>query len=135
MSDNHPFFELTQLINSYSENKDSFDIDKLQSMREDISLCLFKLSDSASRALSEVDLADFERKRNYAERFNVHKNEVDESGKTNTVALAENLARIDNKKFEENYCESARKKERVRIILNSTNQILNAISSRLSMIK
>lgn len=135
MSDNHPFFELTKLVENYSENKDSFDVDKLQSMREDISLCLFKLSDSASRALSEVDLADFARKRNYSERFNFHKRESDDDGKTNTVALAENLARIDNKILEEDYCEAARKKERVRIILSSTNQILNAISSRLSMIK
>lgn len=135
MSDNHPFYKLTELINNYSDNKESFDVDKLQSMREDISLCLFNLSDSASRALSEVDLADFARKRNYSERFNFHKRETDDDGKTNTVALAENLARIDNKKFEEDYCEASRKKERVRVILSSTNQILNAISSRLSMIK
>ena len=135
MSDKHVFFELTELVDTYSDNKETFDVDKLQSMREDISLCLFKLSDSASRALSEVDLADFARKRNYSERFNFHKRETDDDGKTNTVALAENLARIDNKLFEESYCEAARKKERVRIILSSTNQILNAISSRLSMIK
>lgn len=135
MQNDHPFFKLTSLIDEYSDNKDSFDVDKLQTMREDISLCLFKLSDDASRALSEVDLADFDRKRNYSKSFNYYKNEVGEDGKTNTVALAENLARIDNKEYEESYCEAVRVKERVKIILGSTNQILNALSSRIAMIK
>lgn len=129
----HPFIELSGLIDKYKENKDSFDIKELQSMREDISLCLFYLSDSVSVAISNYDKADWERKRNFSELIEKHK--YDDNGEKNTVAVTESLARINNKEYEEKVVESLRQKERVRIIISSTQQILNAISSRLHMIQ
>lgn len=134
MSDKkHPFFILTELIDNYRDNKDSYDIKKLQDMREDISLTLFYLADSVSIAISNYDAADWERKRNFAEL--IEKNKYDEDGNKNTVSVTESLARIQNKEKEEAVVEALRQKEKVRLIISSTQQILNAISSRLSQIK
>lgn len=129
----HPFFRLTELIQEYDKNKNSYDVEELQNIRENISLTLFYLADSASKAISNFDSADYERKRNYAELIEEHR--YDDEGNKNTVAVTESLARIANKEKEEALVEALRQKEKVRIILSSTNQILNAISSRLNMIK
>src|SRR5690625_4425947 len=129
----HPFFRLTELIQEYDKNKNSYDAEELQNIRENISLTLFYLADSASKAISNFDSADYERKRNYAELIEEHR--YDDEGNKNTVAVTESLARIANKEKEEALVEALRQKEKVRIILSSTNQILNAISSRLNMIK
>jgi hypothetical protein len=129
----HPFIRLSDLIKEYSEKKASYSAKELQDMRENISLTLFYLSDSASTALSNYDKADWERKRTYAEL--IEENRFDEEGSKNTVTVMESLARISNKEKEEAVVEALRQKERVRIILSSTQQILNAISSRLHMIE
>jgi len=129
----HPFIRLSDLIKEYSEKKASYSAKELQDMRENISLTLFYLSDSASTALSNYDKADWERKRNYAEL--IEENRYDEEGSKNTVTVMESLARISNKEKEEAVVKALRQKERVRIILSSTQQILNAISSRLHMIE
>ena len=129
----HPFLELSDLIDKYKKNKDSFDVKELQTMREDIALCVFYLSDSASQAIANADSADYNRKRNYAEQ--IEANKYDTNGNKNTVSTAESLARVANKDFEEKLTLALRQKERVKIILNSTNQILNALSSRINMTK
>ena len=129
----HPFIRLSDLIKEYSEKKASYSAKELQDMRENISLTLFYLSDSASTALSNYDKADWERKRTYAEL--IEENRYDEEGSKNTVTVMESLARISNKEKEEAVVKALRQKERVRIILNSTQQILNAISSRLHIIE
>lgn len=128
----HPFIELSNLIDKYRDNKNSFDVKQLQTMREDISLCLFYLSDSVSVCISNYDKSDWERKRNYAKL--IEDNKYDKDGNKNTVSVTESLARVQNEVFEEAVVEAIRQKERVRIIISSTNQILNAISSRLSQI-
>jgi len=130
----HPFTELSNLINEYRDNKNSFDINKLQTMREDISLCLFYLSDSASLALANYEESEHNRKMKMAEREQHHRNDTDKDGKRVTVAEAQNLARIDCRTEVEKSKESLRQKERVRIIVSSTSQILNSISSRLAQI-
>lgn len=129
----HPFIKLSELIDDYSNNRNSFDVKQLQDLREDISLTMFYLSDSASQALANYDTADYERKRSYAELIEQYK--WDEDGNKNTVAVTESLARIGNKEKEEAVCEALRQKERVRIILSSTTQILNAIASRINQIQ
>lgn len=131
----HAFTELSELIAKYSENKKSFDIKELQTMREDISLCLFYLSDSASVALSNYEKAEHDRKTAMAEKEQFYRNENDTEGKRVTVSEAQNLARIACKEEVAASKEALRQKERVRIILSSTSQILNSISSRLNILK
>jgi hypothetical protein len=130
----HAFIELSELISLYRDNKNSFDLKELQTMREDISLCLFYLSDSASTALANYEEKEHLRKMKGAEREQYHRNDTDKEGKRITVAEAQNLARLDCKEEVEECKTALRQKERVRIIISATNQILNSISSRLSQI-
>ena len=130
----HPFIELSNLIDEYSENRHTYDAPKLQNIRESISLALFYLSDSASQALANYEMSEHTRKTKMAEREQYHRNEVGSDGKHMTVAEAANLARIDCKAETEDCKNALRQKERVRIILSSTQQILNSISTRLSLI-
>lgn len=129
----HPFIELSEVINDYKINRDSFDANKLQDTREKIALLLFYLSDSVSTAISNFDRADWERKRNYAEL--IEENKWDKDGNKNTVAVTESLARIANEEKEKEVVEALRQKERVKIIMSASQQILHAISSRLHMIQ
>jgi hypothetical protein len=128
----NPFKELSNLIDKYAENKDQFDVESLQSIREDISLCLFYLSSDYAKAISNFDRADWERKRNYAEL--IEQNKFAEDGSKNTVVQVESLARIANKDKEEEVVEAIRQKERARLIVSSTTQILNAISSKIQQL-
>lgn len=130
----HPFLVLSDLIKKYSENKDSFDVEQLQTMREDISLQLFYLADSVGVAISNYDMKDWERKRNYSELIEKYRQETDEDGKKYTVAVVESKARIENKEKELEVCEALRQKEKIRLIVSSTTHILHAISSRLNII-
>lgn len=130
----HPFLVLSDLIKVYSDKKDTFDVDELQSMREDISLQLFLLADSVGIAISNYDKADWERKRNYSELIEKYRKETDEEGKKYTVSVIESKARIDNKEQEEKVVEALRQKEKIRLIVSSTTHILHAISSRLNII-
>lgn len=129
---NNPFLELSKLIDKYAENKDSYDTESLQSIREDISLCLFYLSSDYAKAVSNYDMTDWERKRNYAELVEKHKYADD--GSKNTVVVIESLARRDNKEKEEQVVEALRQKERAKLVVSSTTQILNAISSKIQQL-
>lgn len=127
------FHKLNQLIDEYSDNKDSYDIDKLQDIRESIALQLFYLSSDYATAISKFDASDWERKRNYAELVEKHK--FDSNGVKNTVVTTESLARIENKEYELAVVESLRQKERAKLIVSATTQILNAISSKIIQLK
>lgn len=128
----NPFKELSNLIDKYAENKDNYDVENLQNIREDISLCLFYLSSDYAKAVSNFDRADWERKRNYAEL--IEQNKYAEDGTKNTVVQIESLARIANKEKEEEVVEAIRQKERAKLIVSSTTQILNAISSKIQQL-
>lgn len=129
-----PYEELSKLVDKYAENKDSFDPKELQTMREDISLCLFYLSDYVSRAVAGYDYADWNRKRNYAQLIETYR--YQEDGKTkNTVAVMESSARLGNKDMENATAEARRKKELIKNVTDATQQILHSISSRLHMIQ
>ena len=116
----HPFERLSDLIDDYAKNKNSYDANKLQNLRENIALNLFYLSDSASEALSRYDRAEHERKMKMAEREQFHREEEDDNGKRMTVTEAQNLARIDCRDEVNASKEAHRQKERVRIILKLT---------------
>ena len=122
----HPFLRLTQLIEEYDENKESYDVNKLQLLREELSINLFHMSDSASVALSNYDFAEHARKTKTAEREQYYHSQLGSNGKSMTVAEAGNLARLDCK-------ETLRQKKRVEIVLSSVSQILNALSTRIAI--
>jgi hypothetical protein len=126
---------LNNLIEDYSENRESFDLDRLQSLREKISLQLFFLSDSFSEYISTYDQMEHIRKTKSAEREQFWRTQKDEDRKSMTIAEAANRARTETTVEVENCKESLRKKKRAEIVLMSVQQILHAISSRLNIIK
>lgn len=129
----HPFERLTELVHEYDDNKESFDVHKLQLLREEISINLFYMSDSAATALSNYDFAEHTRKSKMAEREQFYHSQLGSNGKSMTVSEAGNLARIDCKDEVEACKETLRQKKRVEIILSSVQQILNALSTRISI--
>lgn len=126
---------LNHLIEDYSENRESFDLERLQSLREKISLQLFFLSDSFSEYISTYDQMEHIRKTKAAEREQFWRTQKDDDGKSMTIAEAANRARMETSTEVENCKESLRKKKRAEIVLMSVQQILHAISSRLNIIK
>lgn len=133
MSNKHPFVRLTELIQEYDENKESYDVHKLQLLREEISINLFYMSESAAEALSNYDFAEHARKTKTAEREQHYHTQLGSNGKAMTVSEASNLARIDCKEEVEKCKETLRQKKRVEIVLSSVQQILNALSTRISI--
>ena len=126
---------LNHLIEDYSENRESFDQERLQSLREKISLQLFFLSDSFSEYISTYDQMEHIRKSKMAEREQYWRTQKDDDGKSMTIAEAANRSRIECTVEVDNCKESLRKKKRAEIVLTAVQQILNSISSRLNIIK
>lgn len=129
----HPFIKLTELVQEYDENRESYDVVKLQGLREEISINLFYMADSASTALANYDFAEHARKTKTAEREQFYHTQLGSNGKSMTVAEAGNLARIDCKEEVEKCKETLRQKKRVEITLTAVGQILNSLSTRISI--
>jgi len=135
MDDTHPFYQLTDLINKFNSERNTLDVKGLQDLRENISLTLFLLSDDAAKAIAYYDAKEYERRRFYADREEYYRSQIDENtGKKFNVADSERKARLDAKQIDDETIEALRQKERVRIIINATNQILNSISGRISQL-
>lgn len=135
MDDTHPFYQLTDLINKFNSERNTLDVKGLQDLRENISLTLFLLSDDAAKAIAYYDSKEYERRRFYADREEYYRSQIDENtGKKFNVADSERKARLDAKQIDDETIEALRQKERVRIIINATNQILNSISGRISQL-
>jgi hypothetical protein len=132
---NHPTFILAELVRDYSENKDTYDIEKLISLRENLALNLFYLADFYSDIRSYSEGADFKRKQAVAKAELDLVGEINpETGKKYTQNQLQAQARVNTEKFEKEMVDCNRKYYKVRLMVESTNQILNAISSRISNI-
>ena len=135
MLDTKHYTELTNLIDKFSKERNSMTVLELQTLREDMALTFFYISDFSSRCIANYDAKDYERKRFYAEKEEQHRNEVDEStGKNYNVADSERLARIEGKEIDEETADALRQKEKIRIITIATQQILNSISARVNQL-
>lgn len=130
-----PWTLLNTLIEEYSDNRENFDMDRLQTLRESISLQLFFLSDKFAEYIANYDQTEHVRKSKAAEREQFWRTQKDEDGKSMTIAEAANRARIECSEEVEDCKEALRKKKRAEIVLTAVQQILNSISSRLNMLK
>lgn len=131
----HPFYKLSELIDTFNSNRNSMILQELQDLRENIALNSFYMSDDSAKAIANYDAKDYERKRIFAEREENYRNQIDErTNKNFNVADSERLARIDLKQIDEETVVALRQKERVRIIITAVNQILNAISGRITQL-
>lgn len=135
MSDTHPFYKLSELIDKFNQERNILDLKGLQDLREDIALTLFYLSDSVSMTIANAESNDFARKRFYAEREEYYRNEIDErTGKHFNVADSERKARLDSKKVDDDCAHAFKQKERARLVVLATQQILNSISGRIAQL-
>jgi len=135
VTETHPFFKLTELIDAFKVGRDSMTLQQLQDLRENIALNLFYLSDSVSQTIANAESNDYSRKRHYAEREEYHRNEVDErTGKNFNVADSERKARIESKEVDEACAFAYKQKERARLVVLAIQQILNSISGRISQL-
>ena len=133
MSDTHPLFVLTELIDSFNTNRNSMTLQQLQDLRENIALNLFYLSDSVSMTIANAESTDYDRKRHYAEREEYYRNDIDErTGKNFNVADSERKARLDSKEVDDACAFAYKQKERARLVVLAIQQILNSISGRIS---
>lgn len=131
----HPFLILSELIDRFNSQRNSMTVEELQDLRENIALNLFYISDSAAQAIANYDAKTYERKSLQAEKEEYFRNEIDDrTNKVYTVADSERLARLELKEIEKQEVEALRQKERVRIVLSAVQQILNALSGRISQL-
>lgn len=135
MSDQHPFYKLSELIDKFNTDRNSLDLSGLQDLRENIALTLFYLSDSVSQTIANAESNDYARKRFYSEKEELYRNTVDErTNKHYNVADSERLARLDAKEVDEACAFAFKQKERARLVVLATQQILNSISGRISQL-
>jgi len=136
MADNtHPFFVLSDLIDTFNTGRNSMTLSELQDLRENIALNLFYLSDAVSQTIANAESSDYNRKRFYAEKEEYYRNEIDErTGKNFNVADSERKARIDSKEVDDACAHAFKQKERARLIVLAVQQILNSISGRISQL-
>jgi hypothetical protein len=130
------YTDLTNLIDKFNNERNSLTVLELQTLREDMALTFFYLSDFSARCIANYDAKDYERKRFYAEKEEQYRNEIDDrTHKNYNVADSERLARIDGKEIDEQTVEALRQKEKIRIITIATQQILNSLSSRINQLQ
>jgi hypothetical protein len=135
MSDTHPFYVLSELIDKFNTGRNSMTLQELQDLRENLALNLFYLSDSVSMTIANAESKDYDRKRFYAEKEEYYRNEIDErTGKNYNVADSERKARLDSKKVDDDCAFAFKQKERARLIVVAVQQILNSISGRISQL-
>lgn len=135
MSETHPFYRLSELIDKFNTGRNTLDLHGLQDLREDIALTLFYLSDSVSQTIANAESKDYDRKRFYAEKEEYFRNEIDtRTGKCYNVADSERLARLQSKEVDDACSFAYKQKERARLVVLATQQILNSISGRVSQL-
>ena len=134
-TETHPFYKLSELIDTFNENRNRMTAQELQDLRENISLNLFYLSDSVSQTIANAESNDYARKRFYAEKEEYYRNQIDErTNKFYNVADSERLARLDAKEVDEACAFAFKQKERARLVVIAVQQILNSISARVNQL-
>ncbi len=134
-TETHPFYKLSELIDTFNENRNRMTAQELQDLRENISLNLFYLSDSVSQTIANAESNDYARKRFYAEKEEYYRNQIDErTNKYYNVADSERLARLDAKEVDEACAFAFKQKERARLVVIAVQQILNSISARVNQL-
>lgn len=127
--------ELTDSINMYNEKRNSFDKRELQDVRDKVSLSLFYLSDFYSATRAESEAAEFNKKMCLAQTEESLRGRVNEiSQKAMTREQIINESRILCKDEEEKLIEANRKYYKIRMIIETSTQILNSIASRINQL-
>ncbi len=109
----------------YKSDPTRENIGHLLAARRRLSAALYNIRGDVAEAKAEREKADFNRKRNYADRVLVHR----QGGMTNIES--ESKARLDNGEHEDAYTDAVRAHEYYRLTFESVKEVLNAISGDL----
>lgn len=132
----HPIEKLSTLVDRYNEKKDSFDIEELQDIRDDISNNLYLSADFMSDTRVGSEAAQYNYKKCCAEYAEDLEGKI--NSKTNKKYTRETIKSktiIHCSKSYDEVLEANRKYYKVKIVEDSIKQILNSISSRINNIK
>lgn len=126
---------LTKHISKFNNSRNSMTVEELQDLRESIALDLFYISDNVAQAIANYEAKDYDRKRFYAEREEFYRNDIDErTGKVFTVSDSERKARLDASEVDKACSHALKQKERARLVVTATQQILNSIAMRVNQL-
>ena len=89
MSDTHPFFVLTELINEFNTNRNSMTLPQLQDLRENISLNLFLMADSSAKAIANLTDCSFSKGRCFSR---IQKSQSGRSQASQTLLMVLNFS-------------------------------------------
>jgi hypothetical protein len=127
--------DLTNAINTYNDNRHSFDKNGLQDIRDRVSLSLFYLSDFYSMTRADAEAAEFNKKLCLAQTEESLRGRI--NGDTNKPMNREQLineSRILCQSKELDMIEANRKYYKIRMIVETATQILNSIASRINQL-
>lgn len=134
-SEKHPVVELTNAVKLYNINRESYNSEELQNLREVISISLFLSSDFYSEVRADAEAADYLRKQKVAEESErLRGQKHPDTLRRYNQKEVDNLARMNTKEFEDAVVEQNKRYYKIRLMIDSSVHILHSISSRLNMV-
>lgn len=121
---NKNWIKLNDAVKKYS-NANDLEKSELQSLRDDISLARFYLSDVYSELRVAAEAADYHRKQAVS-------TEALKKPKGTSQSAWDHQSRVNTKQEEETMLEANKKFYRIKLVMETSHHILNSISSRLS---
>lgn len=127
---------LSENIQKYRSGHSSYDVKELQEIRDNISMSLFYLVQEYSMLKHKADSAEYFKKRKFAEECESLRNKTDEiTAKKFTREQITDKALLNSKEENENLIEAEKDFFEMKLIFDTSNQILNSISSRINLRK
>ena len=127
---------LRENIEKYKLNHSTFDIKELQEIRDSISLSLFYLSNEYALLKHLVDTNEYFKKRKFAQECESLRVKSDEiTGKRFTREQITDKAFLNSTEESEQLINSERDFFEMKLIFDTSNQILNSLSSRINLRK
>lgn len=127
---------LKSSIERYQINHSTYDLKELQEIRDNISLSLFYLSQEYSYLKHKSDTCEYLKKKKFANECESLRNKSDElTGKKLTREQITDRAFLNSTQENEAMIDSERDFFEMKMIFDTSNQILNSISSRINLRK
>lgn len=127
---------LMESIERYKLNHSTFDTKELQEIRDSISLCLFYLSNEYALLKHLMDTKEYFKKKKFAQECESLRLKSDEiTGKKLTREQITDKAFLNSTEENEQLIDAERDFFEMKLIFDTSNQILNSLSSRINLRK
>lgn len=131
-----PLEQLTSAVSDYRSNFNTYDLKKLQDIRDRISLSLHYLSGEYSDSRYNAEHAEYSKKKAIAEVCESLRGKKDEATqKPLTREQIADRAIIQTEPFSDKQIAANKEAYNFRLLFETGNQILNSISSRINLTK